>query len=351
MSGKQIVSLAGIVAVGVGLYFVLRHAHGAEASADSGEPPAQDTNTLVTVRTAPLRQATLHQYIDGFGMVEPAPAEEGHAVAFSAVTSPVAGPLSEVKAWEGEEVKEGDLLFALNSRLADVAADLARKTLDRQRELLRAGNTSQKAMQDAQAQLATAEAQQEFLRIRAPLSGTVTRVNVHPGEAVDPTTILAEITDLSRLVITANVPEAEAAALRLGQKMEVQTEPKIEVSLSYLSPSVDTSNGTVEVRAAAPENTKLRPGQFVKLRIVTEEHANCLAAPAEAVVKNDEGQEVVAVVTNDEATQLPVTTGLRENGLVEVQAPGLKAGQTVVTVGAYGLPKQTKIQVEKTSAQ
>jgi hypothetical protein len=43
---------------------------------------------------------------------------------------------------------------------------------------------------------------------------------------------------------------------------------------------------------------------------------------------------------------MPVQTGLRENGLVEVEAPEIKAGDSVVTVGAYGLPEKTKIRME-----
>ena len=67
--------------------------------------------------------------------------------------------------------------------------------------------------------------------------------------------------------------------------------------------------------------------------------------PAESVVTDADGQTVIALVAGDNAKQQPVKTGLRENGLVEIQGDGLKAGDTVVTVGAYGLPKETKIKV------
>jgi hypothetical protein len=40
-----------------------------------------------------------------------------------------------------------------------------------------------------------------------------------------------------------------------------------------------------------------------------------------------------------------VKTDLRENGWVEISGTGLKAGDTVVTVGAYGLPEKTKIRL------
>jgi multidrug efflux pump subunit AcrA (membrane-fusion protein) len=85
------------------------------------------------------------------------------------------------------------------------------------------------------------------------------------------------------------------------------------------------------------------------LRIVTAVHTNCLAVPIESVVTDENGKSVIALVKGEEATQMPVQTGLRENGLVEVTAPELKAGDAVVTVGAYGLPEKTKISVQNSS--
>jgi len=46
---------------------------------------------------------------------------------------------------------------------------------------------------------------------------------------------------------------------------------------------------------------------------------------------------------------MPVQTGLRENGLVEIAAPEIKDGDVVVTTGAYGLPEKTKIRVQNLS--
>ena len=67
--------------------------------------------------------------------------------------------------------------------------------------------------------------------------------------------------------------------------------------------------------------------------------------PVESVVKNDEGVPVIALVEGNRAVQRPVTIGLREGGLVEVEAAGLKEGLAVVTEGAYALPAETRIRV------
>ena len=154
---------------------------------------------------------------------------------------------------------------------------------------------------------------------------------------------------MNRLAVSTEIPSAEADDLKPGNPLEVLTEPPVTTELLFVSPNVNKDNDTVLVRALLPKDSGLRPGQFVSLRIVTAVHTNCLAAPAESVATDDNGKSVIALVKNGEATQMQVQTGLRENGLVEVEAPELKEGDVVVTVGAYGLPEKTKIRVQNSS--
>jgi len=116
-------------------------------------------------------------------------------------------------------------------------------------------------------------------------------------------------------------------------------------TLSFVSPAVDAKSGTILTRALLPADSGLRPGQFVQLKIITAVHTNCLAAPSESVVTDESGKSVIALVNGDEAAQTPVQTGLREGGWVEVFGAGLQEGAPIVTVGAYGLPDKTKINV------
>jgi hypothetical protein len=102
--------------------------------------------------------------------------------------------------------------------------------------------------------------------------------------------------------------------------------------------------GSALVRLALPENSGLRPGQFVGAHIVTEELTDRLVVPRDSVVKADDA-EVIYVVEGDKAVQIPVKTGLRDANLVEVAADGLKEGDTIVTVGACVLPKETKVKI------
>jgi len=93
--------------------------------------------------------------------------------------------VAKVNVLEGQHVEKGDVLMELNSQAAE-------QEVGRQEKLYAQQNTSLKNLQEAEAQLA-------LLRVTAPLSGTVARVNVKPGQAVDLTTVVAEVMDLSRL--------------------------------------------------------------------------------------------------------------------------------------------------------
>jgi RND family efflux transporter MFP subunit len=338
---KKPVIIAIAVAVVAGLAWLIWFKpakHVEEAAKPATEVPVQVTKIVRT---------TLRGYVTAYGTVEPEPAGERPAASARVGTS-VPGIVTEVKCAAGQQVDKGTVLFQLDSRTADVAVQTAERVLERQKQLMRVEGTSQKTLQEAEQQLAAARAQQSLLRVQSPLAGIVTSVNVRPGEAVDLTTVLAEVLDPSRLVVSVNVPSSELTTLKAGQAAEVRVNESatpITATVSYVSPQVDSRSGTALVRATLPANSGLRAGEFVTLRIVSEEHKDCLAVPVESVVKSVEGGTVIAIVEHDRALQKSVKAGLRDGGWVEVQADGLGEGMTVVAVGAYGLPKETKIRV------
>ncbi len=336
MNRKRVIAAVIVVGLAGPGIFALIKSHG-DASESGGDEAAP---TVVAVQTGALKVVTLHSYIAGFGAIETAPATAEEPAAGAQLAAPSAGVVTKVNVIAGQKVTRGDVLMELNS--GSMTAENAAQQVARQKELYAKQNTSLKNLQDAEAQLA-------LLQVTAPLSGTVVRVNTKPGQAVDLTTVVAEVMDLNRLAVSAEIPASEASELKIGETAEVAAEPPVTAVLSFVSPNVDKNNDTVSVSAPLPANSGLRPGQFVSLRIVTTTHTDCLAAPAESVVTDESGNSVVAVVKGDEAKQMPVQTGLRENGWVEITAPQLKAGDTVVTVGAYGLPDKTKISIQTAS--
>jgi membrane fusion protein, multidrug efflux system len=331
MNRKKIILLLAAVCGGIILFGAIR----VMADADDSSAADQKIVTEVSVQVGKITSATLHGYIQGYGTIETAPATADQPAAGAQLAASSAGVVTKVNVIEGQQVTNGEVLVELNSRVAEAE-------VERQKELYAQQNTSLKTLQEAEAQLA-------MVQITAPLSGTVVRVNIKPGQAVDLTTVVAEVMDLNRLAVSTEIPSAEANDLKPGNLLEVLSKLPVMTEILSVSPSVDKDNDAVLARALLPKDSGLRPGQFVSLRIVTAVHTNCLAAPVESVVTDENGKSVIALVKGDEATQIPVQTGLRENGLVEIAAPEIKEGDVVVTVGAYGLPEKTKIRVQNSS--
>ena len=320
-----------VVAGGVVVLLKMRApAGGGEKSSDENVP------TIVSVQVGALTNVTLRRYISGYGTIVGAPPLANQPAASASLAAPTAGIVAKINVIAGQHVKKGDILMDLNS--ATATCDYAKAELARQRKLFAEQNTSLKNVEDASAQLAS-------LQVVAPLSGTVTAVNVRPGEAVDTTTTVAEVIDLDRLALSVKIPSAQAGQLKVGQETQIASDPPVTAALSFVSSTVDPSDGTVSAWASLPPDSGLRPGEFVQFKIVTETRTNCLAAPAESVVTDESGVSSIWLVNDDEATQTSVQTGLRNEDWVEIKGSQLKAGDTVVTVGAYGLPEKTQIKI------
>ncbi|MDD2722644.1 MAG: efflux RND transporter periplasmic adaptor subunit [Methylovulum sp.] len=324
--------------------------------------------TEVAVQTGKITQTTLQRYVLAYGVVEPEPASHGKPAASTKIAAPVAGIISQLYCEEGQRVKKDAPLFALDSRAADdqiakanVALDFAQKNFARKQQLNPGETISRKLYDDAQqlletarTDLQTAKTQRALLNVTAPLSGTITALHFRLGEAVSPSSVLADLVDLHRLVIVLHVPSPEAADLRLGQTVTIRTgntRSQQTATVSYISPQIDPLTDTVLVRATPTaticgQTPCLRPGQSARVSIVVEARQNRLAVPVESVVTVD-NTATIAIVEGDRAKQQAVTAGLRDGNLIEVSGDGLQAGMTVVTQGAYGLPPETRIRVLK----
>jgi membrane fusion protein (multidrug efflux system) len=223
---------------------------------------------------------------------------------------------------------------------------------------------------EAERALGLAQAQRAVLRVAAPLKGTVVRVNAAAGEAVDSTKPLAELVALDRLVVNVSVPAEQMSQLHAGQAAEVVVDAleehegekgeakkggaekgdaaapaKPQAAVHSVGFAVDRRNNSVPVVVSLPADAGFRPGQFLRVRILADEHAGVLAVPWASVVREEEDKFAIAVVHDEKAARVNVTLGLREGDWVEVAAKELKEGDSVVTEGAYGLPKETKVHV------
>lgn len=347
-------------------------ASGCSNSVDATGDEAQAQSSIVAVQVALVKRETLHGYVDAWGRVEPQPSTRSAPAASARIAALVPGLVAEVRCAEGEHVAKGAVLFQLDTRVADVAVERARRTVAyaeqvfaRQETLGPGEGTSQRAYQEAEqnlavarSELASAEAQRDLLSVRSPLGGTVTRVEVGPGDTVDLTSTLAEVVDLDRLVVAAKVRSVDITRVDVGLPVEIwsdrggadETAPTdsatatISSQVTFVGSAVDPESDVVTVRCRVPPGSGLRPGQFVNLRILAEERRDCLTVPAASIVTRD-GASEIAVVDGERAVMRPIVVGLRDGERVEIDGEGLEAGMTVVSEGAYGLPEESRIRV------
>jgi RND family efflux transporter MFP subunit len=388
MSAKRpIAAVIQLCILGLGAYGVWVLAHPAPkpfVDPDWQEDLREQSGIDVLVHVGQIEQRTLHSYLTAYGTVQAAPARDGAAAAGAAVTAPVAAIVREVDCGEGQHVGKGQVLFLLDDRAATAAVDRARAVLaadEQNLSRLGASNATGKtgdanapppwvtawALQQrdiAQADLQQALANEALLRVTSPLDGTVTALNIRPGEVADPRSVAVEVVDLKRLVVSADVPAAglgmihvgQAALLDLPRDSDAATQPVMSDvaaaarsgTVQLVDAAIDPQSGMGSVDILPADVGGLRPGQFVRVRIVTEERPDCLAVPAESLVRDARGETAIGVVnaTEESAELTAVQVGLREGDWVEVRSSGLHEGQKIVTKGSYALTQSTRIRVQ-----
>jgi len=356
MTKRQVVTGLIILAVAAAAALVLLKGLGRKSAGEE-----EGIATDVAVHVGKVVRATLHRYVTAYGTVEPEPPGDGKAAAGAFLSVPVGGILTEIRCTEGRPVERGAVLFRLDTRLAEVAVAKAEKALafaeqvyERQKKLLAADGTSQKAFQEADLQLTTvrnelaaARTELSLLEIKAPLAGTVVRINARLGQSVEPNAVLAEVIALERLVVTAQVPSREAGLLKPGQPVDFGAGSAAAGKLTVVGKDIDPKTDTVLVRAAIPAGAGFQPGQFLSIRIISEERRDVLAVPEASLIADSVGGDTgsIVLVEGGQAVRKHVKAGLRESGLVEVEGEGLKEGLVIVTEDAYAVPAESKIHI------
>jgi len=295
------------------------------------------------------------------------------------IRAQVAGYLLKQNYREGALIKKGDRLFEIDPRtfkaaldqaegqLAQAKARLGKTELDVKRytPLAKEGAISKQELDDAvQANLAakasvfSAEATVEqaklnlgFTRITSPIDGIAGAANAQIGDLVGPQT--AELTTVSTIdPIKVYFALSEQEYLFFAERInasDVGSESSREATLdlilanekvypqkgrlSYADRQVDVKTGTIRIAALFPNaGNLLRPGQFARVRVLTEIRENALLVPQRAVTEL-QGSYQLAVVGADNKVQMrSVKVGGRVENLWVINE-GLKPGERVIVEG------------------
>jgi len=181
------------------------------------------------------------------------------------------------------------------------------------------------------------------VRLDAPMSGTIARVEVAVGQPVEPGDTLVEIYDLETVEAVAAVPAHLAGRLRKGLVAQIRVpgfpETVFEAELNHLGLEADLAAGTVEAafHVANPDGV-LRPGLRADFSIVVSEREGVMSIPREAV--QGEAWNRFVFIKDYELphafVKTPVVLGQWNDRRVEV-LEGILPGDEVVTKGGYAL--------------
>ena len=312
---------------------------GCEGPAGEDEPAAE-ARSVTVVQVAPV---TMEGGLSASGVL--VSREE------AAVGSDLSGyRVARVYVEQGAWVRQGQPLVQLDdSLLRAQIAQQAALTLQRQNEAQRVdglddqGVLSNEQIESRRLQARAQEAalqdlqtRQSHMTIKAPVSGLVLERNVRPGEiasagGASPMFVLAR----GGLVeLAAEVAEDNLAAIKIGDGATV-TLPSgetVDGRVRLIEPTVDQQTKLGRVRIAMAVRPDLRPGGFAKATFTGVTTA-ALAVPETAVLYNADGASVVVVEEDNHVRNVPVRTGRRADGYVEL-LEGPPQGAWVLQRGA-----------------
>lgn len=327
----------------------------------------------VPVTVAPVVAKTVPVRLYAIGNVEP--------FTTVAVKARVDGQILSVHFNEGDEVRQGQLLFEIDARpfaaaLQQVQANLLRDMALRDRaadqekrykELLQKNFISPDAygqvktnldsatatIRADEAAVASAKVQLDYSSIRSPVTGYAGKIAIQRGNLVkaNDTGPLVTINQVVPIYVSFSVPEQNLSDVRLhqakgdlGVRANVpHVATPIEGKLIFVDNSADLSTGTIKLKATFPNKDKaLWPGQFVNVALTLYEQQDAIVAPSVAVQNGPNGQYVFVLKTDQTVEMRPIQVA-RTEGDDTVVASGLKVGEQVVTVGQLRLAPGTRV--------
>jgi multidrug efflux system membrane fusion protein len=311
------------------------------------------------------------------------------AYASVSVKARVDGQLAEVGFKQGDEVKKGALVFQIDPRpyesalkqaqavLARDVASMENAEIDMRRtdELAntkavsasvvdenRAKAASLRATVEAdKAALGTAKLQLSFCSIVSPVNGRVGLLLVDEGNMVkNNETILAVINQTRPIYVDFSIPEQSLAQVRdaaAGRQLRVEaaipqdTKHSATGELEVINNQVDSSTGTIMLRAKFPnEDELLWPGQFVNVTLTLGQMPNATVVSSSAVQSSQSGEFVFVVKADASVEKRPITLGPYHGAEVVIES-GVKPGETVVTDGQLRLVPGAKVKAPEAAPQ
>ncbi|MBC8082335.1 MAG: efflux RND transporter periplasmic adaptor subunit, partial [Hymenobacter sp.] len=270
-----------------------------------------------------------------------------------------AGTLTSVRVQDGDRVSRGQILATVDPAVLDASIaelrtrlDLTRVIYEKQSRLwkqeigteiqyLQAKNN----YEALQRNLSTLGRQRDLFNVVAPFSGTVDEVLPKLGETVAPGTPVARLVSGQGGKIVADVSEAYASRLKVGDKALVTIPDlggeELPATVRVLGRTINTTSRTftVELRLTGSNASRLSPNMVATVRIQNYDRPNATVLPVDLVQKDEQNSFVLVVQDKNGrkvATKRVIKTGNTYNGKVEVTS-GLQTNDQVISAGYQNL--------------
>ena len=280
----------------------------------------------------------------------------------------IAGRIARIGFRDGEAVQRGAVLVELDNAVqraelqqARAKLTLAKANSGRTEDLFARNFVSQSSRDNARAELDLARASLDLAQarldrtvIRAPFAGVVGIRSVSPGDFVQDGDALINLEDIATLKLDFRLPELYLDRVQQGQALELATDvlpDEVFVArVDAIDPLVDAQGRALRLRASlANPSGRLRPGVFVRVRLVLAERPNVLVVPEAALVAAPGNVQFVYQVLEGKAQRVDVTTGMRRDAVVEIVS-GLAQGAQVVSAGQLKLRDGAPVFVREQAA-
>ncbi len=373
---RRAIGALGALLVVVALGAAIAARMGKQAAARDVDPRAALTMEFTSADLTYARPQPLNRWLPVSGTLQPL----NQAV----VKAKVSGDVREITVREGDAVKAGQVIArfdtadldakvaervgALESARAQLA--LATKTRAMNVKLLDQKFISQNAfdssesgfnvaagnVKSAEAQLKSAQIALRDAAVLAPLSGTIAKRNVQPGEKVPFDAPLATIVDVHDLEMQAMVPASDIPELKVGMTVDLRvdgfTDRRFAGHVDRINPSAEPGTRAILVYVTLKNaDASLRGGMFAEGRIALASSAPVSTLPL-AAVRNEAGLTYVWAIESGKLTKRVVVVGRRddESGVIELKT-ALPATLPVLAGRFENLKEGASVLVKATSVR
>jgi membrane fusion protein (multidrug efflux system) len=283
----------------------------------------------------------------------------------SAVTSKASGIVLKINVEVGDIVEAGDVLAILESDVQQLRFESAnanyQKSLnnyERAKSLLKKGLANKESVENLKFEtrslktnLSQANLDLDFTKIKAPISGTITKRNVKKGNLIQLNTQVYEIVDFNSLQAVINVPEDKWNLFKNGLEANFNFTSLADVikgTIMRVDPIVDSATGTfkvvVDIDDSQQQNYNLRPGLFGKTEIILDKRENTLLVSKDAVIREDETAYLYEVNEDNSITKRSISIGYEMDDDLEILS-GIAVDKRVVTTGKNNVSEESTVEV------